>query len=84
MLFSLGCIDCMLLFHSLYLFKNKSQIGKGLFISHIIFHNTTNKGKARKSSTCFGIYHMSIQNKKVICIQNEKDIHVDVLLALQL
>ena len=56
---------------------------KGLLIPHIIFHNNTNKGKARKSSTCFGSYHMSIHNKKVIPIQNEKDIHVHVLLTLQ-
>ena len=54
-------------------------IKKGLLISHIIIHNTPNKGKSRKSSTCFGSYYMSIQNKKIILIQNEKDILVHVL-----
>ena len=48
-------------------------------MSHILFHSTKNKGKARKSSICFGSYHMRIQNKKVILIQNGKDIHVHVL-----
>ena len=42
-------------------------------MSHIIFHNTSNK--AWKGTTCFGSYDMSIQNKKVILIQNEQDIH---------
>ena len=41
--------------------KTKMYLNKRFInnlISHIIFHNTRNKGKARKSSTCFGSYHM--------------------------
>ena len=41
----------------------------------MVFHNTTNKSKARKSRTYFGSYHVSIQNKQDIHIQNEKDLH---------
>ena len=40
----------------------------------MIFQNTSNKSKARKSSACFDSYHISILNKKDILIQNEKDI----------
>ena len=59
----------------MYLIKKVYQYHIMYFIIPII------KVKLGKAVHFFGSYHMSIQNKKVILIQNEKEIHVhyDVL-----